>query len=120
MSKKRVLVLKFGALGDVIRTSYLLPGLHAKFGGEASVSWVTAPEALSLLRHNPHVSELISASRCAAGALPEALTGIDFDWVLSLDDEKESCGIAQRVSAGRISGTFLRDGAVHYSRNNNI
>ncbi len=111
----RILVLKFGALGDVVRTSYLLPGLHARFGPGASVTWITAPAALPILRFNPCVSELISSDRCKDPAVVSALGASPFEWVLSLDDEIESCGLATQVAAKRISGAFMASDEIHYT-----
>src|SRR5436190_14703942 len=59
----RILILKLGALGDVVRTSYILPGLHERFGHGTHVTWITAPAALPILRFNPYVTELISIDR---------------------------------------------------------
>lgn len=115
MSEVQILVLKLGALGDVIRTSYILPGLYDRFGSGAVVTWVTAPAALPLLRFNPYVTNLVSADRCRGDTLPAELTGVEFDWVLSFDDEAESCRLAHRIRAGKISGAYLAEGAVRYS-----
>ena len=111
----RILVLKLGALGDVVRTSYILPGLHARFGPGTSVTWVTAPGALPILRFNPRVSELISIDRCKTPAGVSALGADGFEWVLSLDDEIESCGLATQVPAKRISGAFAASDEIHYT-----
>ena len=111
----RILVLKFGALGDVVRTSYVLPGLHARFGPGTSVTWITAPAALPILRFNPYVSELISSDQCKTKAGASVLGASPFEWVLSLDDEIESCGLATQVQAKRISGAFVASGEIHYT-----
>ena len=113
--KVRILILKLGALGDVVRTSYILPGLHERFGPGTSVTWIAAPTALPILRFNPYVSELISIDRCANSATISALKSAPFEWVLSFDDEVESCGLATQVSAKRISGAFVDAGAIHYT-----
>ncbi len=110
-----ILVLKLGALGDVIRTSYILPGLVEKFGNGTVITWVTAPAAMPLLRFNPYIANLVSADRCEHEALPQELTEVEFDWVLSFDDEAESCGLAQRFRARKISGAYLYEGKVRYS-----
>ena len=110
--KVRILVLKLGALGDVVRTSYILPGLHERFGPGTHVTWITAPAALPILRFNPFVSELISIDRCAN---PGVIGAAPFEWVLSFDDEIESCGIATQVTAKRISGAFPASGEIRYT-----
>ena len=114
--KTRILILKLGALGDVVRTSYILPGLHERFGTGTHVTWITSLAALPLLRFNPYVSELISMDRSIASASLEALNAVPFEWLLSFDDELESCGIASQVSAKRISGAFAASGKVCYTQ----
>lgn len=111
----RILILKLGALGDVVRTSYLLPGLHERFGPGTSVTWVTSPAALPILRCHPLVANLISVDQLTNPESKSLLYGAPFDWVLSLDDEIESCGIATQVTANRISGAFPAAGGISYT-----
>ena len=111
----RILILKLGALGDVVRTSYLLPGLHTRFGPGTSITWVTASGALPLLRFNPYVSQLISIDQCKAQTALIGLCADPYEWVISLDDEIESCGLATQVSAKRISGAYVASDAIHYT-----
>ncbi len=119
MREVQILILKLGALGDVVRTSYILPGLCERFGAGTVVTWVTAPAALPLLRFNPYVTNLVSFDRCRGETLPAELTDVEFDWVLSFDDEAESCGMAHRVRARKISGAYLAEGHVRYSEDTN-
>ena len=113
--KFRILILKLGALGDVVRTSYILPGLHERFGPGTSITWVTAPGALPILRFNPYVAELLSIDQCTTPKGLRALGGEPFEWVLSLDDEIESCGLATQVTAKRISGAIVTSGKIGYT-----
>ena len=113
--KVRILVLKLGALGDVVRTSYILPGLHERFGPGTHITWVTAPAALPILRFNPYVSELVSTDRFSTSATIHSLKSATYDWVLSFDDEVESCGIATQVRTERISGAFEDSGKIQYT-----
>ena len=109
------MILKLGALGDVVRTSYILPGLHERFGTGTSVTWVTSPAALPILRHHPLVARLISVDQLANSTGDSLLDGEYFDWVLSLDDEMESCAIATRVAAKRLSGAFPVSDGISYT-----
>ena len=111
----RILILKLGALGDVVRTSYILPGLHQRFGPGTHITWITAPGALPILRCNPYIADLIPIDQCKSPSTLAALRGTPFDWVLSLDDEMESCGIATQLTAEKISGAFVKGDAVHYT-----
>ncbi len=53
-----VALIKTGALGDVVRTTALVPGL-LRLDPEIQLTWVTAPGALDLVRYHPHVSRAV-------------------------------------------------------------
>lgn len=108
-----VLILKTGALGDVVRTTALLPGLHRRHP-DARVSWLTAPGAVDLVRLHPQVAQVIAF---AARADAAAVTARRWDWVISLDDEQVLCELASSLSTARLSGAHLDDaGARVYTR----
>lgn len=50
----RILIIKTGALGDVLRTTSLLPTLRAAHP-DVQIDWVTAKSAVALLKDNPHI-----------------------------------------------------------------
>lgn len=101
-----ILIVKHGALGDVVRTSWLLPGLHRRFGPATRVDWLTAPGAADLLRFNPFVERVLTA----AGRLRP-----HYGWVLSLDDERDAIEAAGSVRCDRFSGALARDGRRQYT-----
>jgi heptosyltransferase-2 len=97
-----ILVLKTAALGDVLRTTALLPGLAARWP-ESRVTWVTAPDARALLETNPRIERVLAVdtgSRAALAALREELSARPWDLVLSLDDEEPLCALASALAAG--------------------
>lgn len=98
--------MKHGALGDVVRTSWLLPGLHERFGPATRIDWLTAPGAADLLRFNPFIDRVLTA---ATRLRPR------YHWVLSLDDEQNAIEAASSVSCERFSGALLRDGRPGYT-----
>ncbi len=110
----RIAILKTGALGDVLRTTSILPGLRgraAREGRELEVVWVTAPAARDLVRLHPLVDrvELLDPRDAAAWKeLGEKLQGASFERVLSFDDEEAVCRLATWLDAGRgtVSGAF--------------
>ena len=64
----RVLVVKLAALGDVLRTTALLPAIHAAFPG-CHVTWITAPGAVSLMRpQRPGRRDVVGPRRRDGGA----------------------------------------------------
>ncbi|MEZ6017757.1 MAG: glycosyltransferase family 9 protein [Planctomycetota bacterium] len=109
----RVLVIKTGALGDVLRTTAILPGL-AQQGAPLELVWLTARGAEPLVEHHRHVARVVAvdpkdaASVEAAGA---ALLGQRWDWIISLDDEAPLCSLASTLAAAspgaRLSGAYM-------------
>jgi len=77
-----LLVVKKGALGDVVRTSYFAKALKKKFGPGLRLSWITAPASADLLRLNPSVDDLWFDF--------EQAKPFRFDRIFSLDDELDT------------------------------
>ncbi|MBL8862163.1 MAG: glycosyltransferase family 9 protein [Planctomycetes bacterium] len=104
-----VLILKTAALGDVLRTTSILPGLQATLP-ETRITWVTAPGAVDLVRTHPLVAEVVAvdardpASIAAAGA---RLARTRWTRVISLDDERPLCALAAGLDAEQLSGATL-------------
>lgn len=100
-----ILILKTGALGDVLRTTSILPGLHGRFPG-ARVEWLTAPAARQLVDGHPLVART-HLWRAVDAALAAELRGQRWDWVLSLDDEEPLCRLASGLDAATLSGAHI-------------
>jgi heptosyltransferase II len=108
-----LLIIKTGALGDVLRTTAILPGLHARHGA-CRVTWVTAPGAVDLVRHHPLVTQVEAfdaGSPVELESLASRLQRVTWERVISLDDEESCCRLAARVGAGRICGAWYDDAA---------
>lgn len=103
-----ILIVKHGALGDVVRTSYFAAALRKKYGERLRLSWVTAPSSLPLLRFNPHIDDLwTSYEECKAH---------QFDHVYSLEDEKNIIENVCRLKFLCITGAILDPkGSVTYT-----
>lgn len=114
----RILVIKTAALGDVLRTTSILPGLCAQQPAPR-VTWFTAPGAKPLVAHHPQVAEVITADPRDAAAVAKAgepLRQVRWQRVLSLDDELPLCRLASQMSCDRLSGAYLgRSGAIEYT-----
>lgn len=113
-----ILIIKTGALGDVLRTTSILPGLKQAHP-EARLEWVTAPAAVDLVRGHAaldavHVVDPSAAQ--ALDALGEELASTRWDWIISLDDEEGLCALATRLGGVKLSGAHLAaDGARAYT-----
>jgi heptosyltransferase-2 len=82
---KRVLVIKLDAIGDVLRTTCVIEPILRTWP-TASITWITAPEAVGLLTGLPGISTVIPTGHQAL----ELLMTASFDLVLGLDAGAES------------------------------
>lgn len=103
---RRILIIKLGASGDVVRTTPLLRAL------DGQVTWVTsATNTVLLPADHPRMERAIPFDHAAA-----ELSGERFDLVISLDDEEEAAALASSVDAAELVGAYLDDdGAVVYT-----
>jgi lipopolysaccharide heptosyltransferase III len=106
--REQVLIIKLDAMGDVLRTTTLLPAL-AQAHPHAAISWITRQESKPLLENNPFLSEV-----CAYG--PDATTMLqvrEFHRVINLDAGRLSAGLAAFARSERKDGYVLgSDGRV--------
>lgn len=99
---KKILLIKVGALGDVLRTTPLLRRLTG------TVTWVTGRRALPLLAGNPRIARLL---------IPETLGKVQrerFDWVINFDEDERACALAASIRAGKKTGARLDSGKIVY------
>jgi heptosyltransferase-2 len=110
----RILLIKTGALGDVLRTTSILPGLRA-LEGVGPIVWVTSPGAEPLVRDHPLVDEVLTWDGDPEGvdAYLASLGSKGPEWILSFDDELGPCRLATRLGAhsgSRVSGAYEDEG----------
>src|SRR5207247_7317439 len=83
--EERILIVKLDAMGDVLRSTALLPAL-AEAHPRAAITWITRKESVPLLQRNPYVAEVLELG-------PEAIVHLQtraFDRVINLDASKIS------------------------------
>jgi len=98
---KRILIVKLGAIGDVIRTTPLLRKLK-NAEPRAEIWWVTlTPEVI------PGLVDVVLPFTPQALA---TLRAVDFDTVINLDKDREACALTSTLSAKEKKGFGLRDG----------
>lgn len=93
-----ILLIKLGAMGDVLRTKCLLPGLKRRHP-QSWITWVTAPGSEALVR-DPLVDEVRPFNE--SGLM--ALEGRQFDELLCLDKEAPALALSRRLPAARKYG----------------
>ena len=97
--KDRLLVIKLDSLGDVLRTTCILPALKEKFP-HAQVTWITMAEAMPLLENNPSVDRVV-----AYGPDALALLGCErFDRTFCLDAAPRSAALGS-LARSRVKRT---------------
>ena len=105
----RMLVIKLAALGDVIRTAALLPGLKREWP-TSHITWVTRPSGVRMLANHPLIDRLLSFDA-------ESICHLEherFDLCLSLDKEPGPAALAPKAdpwsNAPRSGGTGVHAG----------
>jgi len=113
----RILIIKTAALGDVLRTTSILPGLHAAHV-PVRIEWVAARGAVDLVRTHPlvqrvHGVDVADAQQMAA--LQQVLQQEPWTRIVSLDDEEPLCRLAAALCTARLTGATLVNGARGYT-----
>lgn len=98
----RILIIKLGALGDVVRTASLLPTLKRTYP-ESHITWATKPNGVRILSGHPLIDQLVTFD--TAGVL--ALTGQRFDLVLSCDKEPGPAALCNAIDCNDKRGISL-------------
>jgi hypothetical protein len=100
--QERLLIVKLDAMGDVLRSTALLPPL-VEAHPRAAITWITRKESVPLLQRNPYIAEVLEFG-------PEALVHLQtrsFDRVINLDASKTSAALATAARSERKDGFVL-------------
>jgi ADP-heptose:LPS heptosyltransferase len=90
----RILLINLDAMGDVVRTTALLPALKRRYP-ESHITWITLKNASPILQGNPYVDEVILYG-------PEAVLELEprsFEVALNVDKSRRSGALVRRVRA---------------------
>jgi heptosyltransferase-2 len=100
-TSSNILIIKLGAIGDVIRTTPLLHRLKVLYP-EARIWWLTlSPEVVPSL-----VDVILPFTPQSLASLAAA----EFDHLFNLDKDREACALAATLSAKTKKGFTLRAG----------
>lgn len=103
-STQKILIIKLGAMGDVLRTTALLQPLKKRYP-ESHITWVTLTPSLAFFAGNGLVDAVLDYR---FDALPRLLTE-EYDLVLNPDAEKLSAALAS-LARGKEKLGFGLDG----------
>ena len=105
----RIALIKLGALGDVVRTTSLVPGLK-RLEPDMELTWITDPGAVPLVGYHADVRFVRTPDE--AGAWRD----VAYDWVISLDDSRVACHLASGLRSTQLSGAYrASDGGLRYT-----
>lgn len=93
-----ILIVKFGALGDVVRTSYFAEKIKDKYLNKCILYWITAKNAVSILDGNPYIDVLLTDF--------SSIERVEFDHIYSLDDEIEIVEAVSKLKSKKITGAI--------------
>lgn len=99
---KKILIIKLGALGDVIRTTPLLERIDQEYPNSI-IYWISfSPQLLPYLVGHPMT---FTAENIAI------VEETNFDIMINLDKDLEACSLAKKISATKKIGYTLHHGA---------
>jgi|TARA_B100001964_G_C14240982_1_gene605013 heptosyltransferase-2 len=104
-----ILIIKLGAIGDVIRTTSILPGLKEKYK-DCSIDRVTKKESFAILKNN----NLINNIYLIDNNLKE-LENNEYDLIINLDDDYDACKLATKIKHKKIIGAYLDNNKKTYT-----
>jgi heptosyltransferase-2 len=96
---RRILIMKLGAMGDVLRTTPLLRGLRRAYAS-CHVTWLTEPNVLPMLRGIPEIDRLLPYTWETTLQLETEA----FDDCYCFDKEPKATALAMRIPAGHKVG----------------
>ncbi len=102
--RRRILIIKLGAMGDVIRTTPLLVRLRKEYP-DAQIHWIT---------HTPDILPAGKIDRIYPWneTSLHILKALDFDIAVNLDKDLEACILLRQVKARRKFGFIEHEGHV--------
>ena len=103
-TQEKILIIKLGAIGDVIRTTPLLRKLKENFP-KAQIFW---------LSYTPEILSGKWVDRCSSVNIEniEMLKTIEFDWLINLDKDTLAISLTKNINA-RIKSGFIIDDFCH-------
>ncbi|MDI6731742.1 MAG: glycosyltransferase family 9 protein [Candidatus Margulisbacteria bacterium] len=102
----KILIVKLGAIGDVLRTTSILGGLQNKYPG-AGIDWLTLPTGREMLIYNQYLNHVF---------LWDERNELEkYDLVIGLEDDLAAGELAAKLGVEKVLGAFAKDGKINYS-----
>jgi len=101
-----ICIIKYGALGDVVRTSFFAESLFKE--RNANIYWYTSEIAIPLLNLNPYIKKTSTNI--------EDFIDIEFDEIYNLEDELNFATLINSLNYKMKVGAFLENGNLNYTK----
>ncbi len=99
-----ILIIKTGALGDVVRSSFVAQALKDKYQkNRPKITWVTSSSAKSILINNPFIDTLLVEDQ------KYSLKSKKFDLVVNLEEDEENAKFVSQLNPKNIQGFYWKD-----------
>ncbi len=104
---KKILIMHFGALGDVIRTTSIIPEIRRKYGKDSKITWLTSHECVFILKNTQEIDEIIPYNQ----EIHLRLNQEEFDVLINLEITPPATQLANITNAKEKIGYFFnKDG----------
>jgi heptosyltransferase-2 len=102
-----ILIIKTGALGDVVRTTFIAQALKDKYKeNNPKIFWFTNENVKIIFVNNVYVDKVISEKK------KDELKKIDFDIVINLEEGLEEGKFASSLNCKEIIGFIYKNGKI--------
>ncbi len=102
MSKK-ILVIRFSSIGDIVLTTPVVRALHLQLGAE--VHYLTKLAFAPIVQHNPHIAKVITLSDDVKSLIQE-LKREEYDFIIDLHHNIRTKRI--KIALGKSSSSFYK------------
>lgn len=99
----KVLIIKLDAVGDVLRTTSILPSIKRKFP-DSHITWLTKSSSKDLFKNNSFIDSLLIYEDYGLTAL---LNAVEFDLLINPDASSVSSALAAVAKAKVKKGFYL-------------
>ena len=96
---QKIVIIKIGATGDVVRTTVLLH-LYA----DAEITWITAKHNIAIL---PFKQKNLKRVIAIDDIEESGIFDDSYDFVISLDDDLKCASLASKIDSKRIFGAYI-------------
>jgi heptosyltransferase-2 len=103
-TEKKIIIVKLDAVGDVLRTTSILPSLKEKYT-DSYILWITKERSFDVLKDNELIDEIYFDSDEL-----DHIYNDHFSIAINLDSGKESCMIMTQLNADERFGFTIANG----------